>query len=68
MGHQNFLMNIATISGLARNLHGYIFDDRLCICAYDVDIHYMESCSYLSYIHGYYPVLPYYIPLRAMTN
>jgi hypothetical protein len=28
----------------------------------------MNSCPYPSYIKGYYPVLPYYIPLRAMTN
>jgi hypothetical protein len=28
----------------------------------------MKSCHYPSYISGYYPVLPYYIPLRAMTN
>jgi hypothetical protein len=68
IGYQNFLMNITTISGLARNLHGYIFDDRLCIGAYDVDIHFMHNCSYPSYMRGYYPVLPYYIPLRAMTN
>ncbi len=46
----------------------YIFDDRLCIGAYGVDIHFMNSCPYPPYIRKYYPVLPYYIPLRAMTN
>ncbi len=40
-------MNITTISGLARSLHRYIFDDRLCIGAYDVDIHFMNSCPYM---------------------
>ena len=68
IGYQNFLMNLTTITGKARNLHGYIFDDRICIGAYDVDIHYMLSCSYPSYVNMDYPVLPYYIPLRAMTN
>ena len=68
IGYQNFLMNITTISGRAHKLHGYIFDDRLCIGAYDVDIHYMKTCSYPSYIHVHHPILPYYIPLRAMTN
>ncbi len=68
IGYQDFLMNVTTISGPARNLHGYIFDDRLCIGAYYVDIHFMNSCSYPPYIRKYYPSLPYYIPLRAMTN
>jgi hypothetical protein len=68
IGYQNFLMNLTTITGQARDLHGYIFDDRLCIGAYDVDIHYMISCSYPEYINMNYPVLPYYIPLRAITN
>ena len=69
IGHENFLMNVTTISGSMYNLHGYIFDDRLSIGAYSIDIHYMNSCSYPSYIQkGSYPVLPYYVPLRAMTN
>ncbi len=68
IGYQNFLMNVSTISGHARDLHGYIFEDRLCIGCYDVDIHHMATCAYPKYINEYYPVLPYYIPLRAMTN
>ena len=69
IGHNNFLMNITTISGSMYDLHGHIFDDRISLGAYSVDIHYMYSCSYPSYIEKtYYPVLPYYVPLRAMTN
>jgi hypothetical protein len=69
IGYQNFLMNVTTISGPASNLHGYIFDDRLCLGAYDIDIHFMNvSCNYPPHLLEYYPVLPYYIPLRAMTN
>jgi hypothetical protein len=68
VGYQNFLMNLTMITGHARDLHAYIFDDRMCIGCYDVDIHFMNKCSYPSYMSDYYPVLPYYIPLRAMTN
>ena len=70
IGHENFLMNITMISGPAHTLHGYIFDDRLCLGAYFADIHYMITCPYPAYILASqkYPVLPYYIPLRAMTN
>jgi hypothetical protein len=68
IGYQNFLMNVTTITGHARDLHAYIFDDRLCIGVYGVDIHFMDGCHYVPYIHEEYTVLPYYIPLRAMTN
>jgi hypothetical protein len=68
IGYNNFLMNITTITGHARDLHGYIFDDRVCIGVFLADIHSMTSCSYPAYIREYYPILPYYIPLRAMTN
>ncbi|UJR33832.1 hypothetical protein I4U23_021256 [Adineta vaga] len=68
IGVGNFLMNITTISGHARDLHGYIFDDRVCIGAYNVDIHRMPQCNYPSYMKTPYSILPYYIPLRAMTN
>jgi hypothetical protein len=68
IGYQNYLMNVTTITGHARDLHAYIFEDRLCIGVYGVDIHFMNGCHYPPYIHGDYTVLPYYIPLRAMTN
>ena len=68
IGFQNFLMNVTTITGHARDLHGYIFDDRLCIGVYAVDIHGMRGCRYPPYINTGYSVLPHYIPLRAMTN
>ena len=68
IGHQNFLMNITTIRGRGRDLHGYIFDDRMCIGAYDADFHRMAGCNYPSYMNKSYPILPYYVPLRAMTN
>ncbi len=61
-------MNITTITDYARDLHGYIFDDRICIDVFLADIHSMNSCSYLPYIREYYSILPYYLPVRAMTN
>jgi len=68
IGYQNYLMNLTTITGIARDLHGYIFNDRMCIGVYGVDIHFMNGCSYPPYVHEKYTVVPYYVPLRAMTN
>ena len=68
IGIDNFLMNISTITGHARDLHGHIFDDRVCLGAYNVDIHSMSQCQYPAYVYEYYPILPYFVPLRALTN
>jgi hypothetical protein len=61
-------MNISTTSGHATDLHAYIFDDRMCLGAYDVDIHPMSLCNYSSYTHEYYPIIAYYITVRPITN
>jgi hypothetical protein len=42
--------------------------DRMAIGSYDCDMHTIKGCVYPSYMHTYYPILPYYIPFRAMTN
>ncbi|CAF1265342.1 unnamed protein product [Didymodactylos carnosus] len=68
IGIDNFLMNITTISGHARDLVGYIFDDRIAIGAYDVDIHSIAKCKYPPYIYQKYDILPFFIPLRSLTN
>ena len=68
IGISNFLMTMSMISGDARDMHGQIPHDRLCLGAYNVDIHPMAPCKYPAYIYRAYPVLPYYISLRAMTN
>lgn len=40
----------------------------MAIGAYDVDIHPIQNCKYPDYMLSYYPILPFFIPLRAMTN
>jgi hypothetical protein len=43
---------------------GTIFPDRLALGSYDVDIHGLDGCTYPAYMKEYYPILPYFIPLR----
>lgn len=45
-----------------------MFPDRVAIGAYDVDIHPISGCAYPPYMLQYYPVLPFFIPFRALTN
>ena len=47
---------------------GTPFFDRVALGSYDVDIHPLVGCDYPSYMKEYYPILPYFIPLRALTN
>ncbi|KAH3743989.1 FAD-dependent oxidoreductase [Pelomyxa schiedti] len=68
IGLNGFLMNISTISGTVSQVTGYPFPDRVAIGAYDVDIHGIKGCTYPSYMQVYYPILPYFIPFRALTS
>ncbi len=61
-------MKISDISGDATQMVGEIYPDRVAIGVYDVDIHTLQNCLYPSYMMSYYPILPFFIPLRAMTN
>lgn len=67
VGLNGFVMNVTMISGLAENVVGEVFPDRVALGAYNCDIHGMPVCKYPEYMHGW-PILPYFVPLRALTN
>jgi hypothetical protein len=69
IGLNGWIMNVSMISGLASQVVGEIFADRVALGAYNCDIHGMRICSgkYPDYM-GSHPVLPYFVPLRALTN
>jgi len=68
IGVGNFLLQAADISGTAAQLTGTRFIDRVAIGSYDMDIRSIIGCTYPAYVTVGYSVLPYYIPLRALTN
>lgn len=69
IGLGGFVMNVTQISGRVESVVGEIFYDRMAIGSYDCDIHALQTCSYPAYVvDTYYPILPFYIPFRAMTN
>ncbi len=62
-------MKITEISGLPEQRVGHQYRDRLALGAYPVDVHGLAGCHYPAYMNpGLYQVLPFYIPLRALTN
>jgi len=68
IGLDDFVMKVTDITGIAEQMTGFIFDDHVALGAYDVDIHGLRGCKYPSYMFGNYPVLPYFIPYRSLTN
>jgi hypothetical protein len=70
IGLDNFIMKLSDIIGKAEDMTGKVYLDRVAIGAYNADIHPLDDCSYPAYMNNsrYIPVLPYFIPLRAMTN
>ena len=49
---------------------GKAFPDRVALGAYNIDIHRIRNCTYPAYMEdtSRYNILPYFIPLRALTN
>lgn len=68
IGIDNFMIKIQDISGRIANVTGRAFEDRVAIGLYNVDIHPVRTCKYPEYVYRYYPILPFFIPFRALTN
>ncbi|TWT48294.1 FAD-dependent oxidoreductase [Botrimarina hoheduenensis] len=47
---------------------GTEFPDRIALGAYPADIHPLVGCEYPDHVHVNHPTMPFYIPLRALTN
>lgn len=67
IGIDNYQLVIGDISGTASQLVATPFADRIAIGAYDADIHPMAG-SYPAYVYSHPSVLPYFLPIRALTN
>jgi len=68
IGVGSFVLNVSSLSGPVSQTVGDIFFDRIELGAYDVDIHPISGCQYPSYMQQSYQILPFYIPLRSLTN
>lgn len=44
------------------------YEDRVAVGLYNGDIHPLQTCSYPAYIYEHVDALPFFIPLRALTN
>ncbi|KAJ4462999.1 putative FAD-dependent oxidoreductase [Paratrimastix pyriformis] len=72
VGLGGFVMRVADISGWpdpAGNMTGLAYPDRVALGCYDVDTHPSpKGCPMPGHIGQYYPILPFFVPLRALTN
>jgi hypothetical protein len=65
IGLDGFRLTLGDLSGPETARTGQRFMDRIAIGTYNADIHGMEGCDYPPYDSL---TLPFYIPLRALTN
>jgi len=68
IGLDGFVLKFADLTGPASDKTGTKFDDRIALGAYPADIHGLAGCDYPPYIVAAHDTLPFYIPLRALTN
>ena len=68
VGLDGYVLKFADIAGPAARVTGTRFKDRVAIGAYPADIHGVVTCTMPAYVHAHDETLPYYIPLRALTN
>jgi hypothetical protein len=68
VGLDNFILKAADLSGRSSDLTGKRFLDRIGIGSYAIDIHAMKGCRYANDVYHDLTTLPYYLPLRALTN
>lgn len=68
VGVGGFVLSGTDLEGPASNLTGKRFIDRIALGAYNGDIHPMQGCTYPEYIQHELRALPFFLPLRALTN
>lgn len=68
IGVGGFILRGADLRATAGGLTGTRFIDRVGVGLYPSDIHPMKSCAYPGYVYDSLETLPFYIPLRALTN
>jgi hypothetical protein len=68
IGVDGFLLKFSDLIGPASQKTGTVFPDRVALGAYAADIHPIVGCTYPPYVHENHATLPFYIPLRALTN
>jgi hypothetical protein len=68
IGVDGFLLKFSDLIGPAKQKTGTAFPDRVALGAYAADIHPIVGFTYPAYVHENHTTLPFYIPLRALTN
>ena len=68
IGVGDFILRGSDLADDGSGLTGKRFIDRVAIGLYSADMHPMAGCAYPDYLLHDWDPLPFYIPLRALTN
>jgi hypothetical protein len=69
IGIDGYVLPFSELTGPESKKTGVRYPDRVALGSYLADIHPLRTCKLPGYFYGFDPkTLPYYIPLRALTN
>lgn len=73
VGLGGFVLKLSDLIGVVEDgkldrLTGTEFPDRIALGAYAADIHPLVGYQYPPDVHENHPTLPFYLPLRSLTN
>jgi len=68
IGAGGFVLRGSDLTGTEAGLTAKRFIDRVAVGLYPADLHPMTTCSYPGYVYQPLETLPFYLPLRALTN
>lgn len=68
VGIGDFVLSAHDLDSGTTGRTGTAFADRVAIGLYNGDIHPLRTCDYPAYLYEEVNALPFFIPLRALTN
>ncbi len=68
IGLDGFILRFDDLTGPASQKTGTVFEDRIALGAYPVDIHQLSNCLLPAHYAGKHDTLPFCIPFRALTH
>lgn len=68
VGIDGFLIRVEDLVPTAAGQLAKVWEDRIALGAYPVDIHPLAGVTYPEYVHREYDIAPFTIPFRALTN
>ncbi|MFW5741516.1 MAG: FAD-dependent oxidoreductase, partial [Myxococcota bacterium] len=68
VGIGDFVISAEDLTSSSNGKTAIVYEDRVAIGLYNGDIHPLRTCDYPAYLYHEVDAMPFFIPLRALTN